>query len=78
MIFEKIRSLLAEQMDVEKEQITLETNIVDDLNADSLDVVELMTAMEEEFGIVIADERVHNLRTIGEITEFIEEVLENM
>ena len=73
MVFEKIRSILAEQFDVEKESITLETNIQEDLGADSLDVVELISLLEEEFDFEIPDEDVENLKTVDGIVTFIEE-----
>ena len=76
MIFEKVRDLLAEEMDVEASEITLETNIVDDLGADSLDIVELITTLEDEYGIVIADDEAKNLVTVGEVVAFIEKQLD--
>ncbi|MBP3322567.1 MAG: acyl carrier protein [Clostridia bacterium] len=74
MVFEKIRELIAEQFSIDDEdEITLATDIVDDLNADSLDVVDLMMSIEEEFGLEeIPEEELEELRTVGAIVEYIE------
>ena len=72
MVFEKIKSLLADQLDTDAEGITLETNIADDLGADSLDVVELLMAIEDEFEVEIPDEEIENIKTIGDLTEYIQ------
>ena len=75
MVYEKLRALLAEQMDISVEEITPDTNIIDDLGADSLDVVELLTALEDEFDLVITDDRVRELYTVKEVADFIEALL---
>ena len=74
MVFEKIRELIAEQFSIDDEdEITLATDIVDDLNAASLDVVDLMMSIEEEFGLEeIPEEELEELRTVGAIVEYIE------
>ena len=56
MLFEKVRDILAEQLEIDPETITLDTNIVDDLDADSLDFVEMITSIEDEFNIVVTGE----------------------
>lgn len=56
MVFEKLRALLARQLEISEDKITMDTHIVDDLGADSLDVVELIMSLEDEYGIVITDE----------------------
>ena len=73
MVFEKIKSLLADQLDTDAEGITLETNIADDLGADSLDVVELLMAIEDEFEVEITDEEIENLKTVGAVVDYIQE-----
>jgi acyl carrier protein len=70
-----VKELLASQFAVDPDSITMETDLVKDLGADSLDLVELLTMLEEEFGIVITDEAVYNYKTVAEITEFIEQTL---
>jgi len=63
----KIREIIAEQLDVELEEITLETSLVDDLKADSLDVIELIMAFEDEFEIKIDDDVLENIQTVEDI-----------
>lgn len=75
MVFEKLREILSSQLDVDAETITMDTNIMDDLGADSLDVVELIMALEDEFNLVITDETVRELYTVREVTEFIEKLI---
>ena len=72
MVFEKIQAILAEQFDVEEDKITLETNIAEDLGADSLDVVDLLMTLEDEFDVEIPDSEVDNIRTVGNLVKFIE------
>ena len=74
MIFEKVRDALASQFEIDPEKITLDTNLVDDLGADSLDVVELIMNIEDEFGISISDEDAANLYTVSRIVEFLEKL----
>ncbi len=73
MVFEKIRDILSEQLDAEKETITMETKIEEDLSADSLDVVELLMSIEDEFGVEIPDEEIEKLRTVGDVVNYIQE-----
>ena len=70
-----MKDLLASQFAVDASSITMETDLVKDLGADSLDLVELITLLEEEFGLVITDESVYNYKTVAEITGFIEQTL---
>ena len=74
MIFEKVRDALAAQFEIDPEKITPETNLVDDLGADSLDVVELIMNIEDEFGISISDEDAAGLYTVSRIVEFLEKL----
>lgn len=70
---EKVIAIVSEQLDVPKEEITRESNFVDDLKADSLDVVELVMAFEDEFGVTIPDDDYEKLRTVGDAVEYIGE-----
>ena len=70
-MLEKIIQALAEQLEVSPDKITAETNIFEDLGADSLDVAELMMEMEEELGIIITDETIHKFSTVGEVAKFL-------
>ncbi|MDY3080441.1 MAG: acyl carrier protein [Oscillospiraceae bacterium] len=72
MILEKVKDILAGQFEVLADTINEETNIVDDLGADSLDVVELIMSVEDEFGLAISDEEAAELTTVGKIVEYIE------
>lgn len=72
MVFEKVKEMLCEQLDVEEDKVTLEASIVDDLGADSLDVVDLIMSLEEEFDVEIPDEDVENIKTVGDIVKYIE------
>ena len=74
MIFEKVQKALAEQFEVSPDTITLDTNLIDDLGADSLDVVELIMSIEDEFGVSISDEEAANLVTVQRIVDFVEKI----
>ncbi|HIT09092.1 MAG TPA: acyl carrier protein [Candidatus Merdivicinus faecavium] len=73
MVFEKVRTILVDQLDVEEEKVTLEASITEDLGADSLDVVDLVMSLEDEFGVEIPDDQVENIKTVGDIVKYIEE-----
>ena len=73
MVFEKVKKIVAETLNVNADQITLETHLIDDLGADSLDAVELIMAIEDEFGIEIDDEHAQNTRKIGDLVAYIEQ-----
>ena len=72
MLFEKVRDILSEQLEIDPETITLDTNIIDDLDADSLDFVEMITSIEDEFNITIVDEKVGDFKTIRQVVEYLE------
>lgn len=72
MILEKIQNILAQQFEVSADSISASTNIVDDLGADSLDVVELIMSVEDEYGFSIPDEDAAELVTVGKLVEYIE------
>ena len=70
---EKVRAILAAQLDIDAEKINDTTNIAEDLGADSLDVVELMMSVEEEFEITIDEEAVKEFRTVADVASYIDE-----
>lgn len=72
-VTEKVREIVASQLGVEESEVTPEASILDDLGADSLDVVELVMALEEEFDLEVPDEDVETLRTIGDVARYIAE-----
>ena len=71
-IFEKVREIVARELKIDPEKITLDSAFVDDLGADSLDMVELVMALEDEFGISISDEEAQTIRKIRDAVEYIE------
>ena len=74
-MFEQVRQLLAHQFEVDENTITMDTNIADDLGADSLDVVELVMSIEDAFGITIEDEKAAELTTVRQVVDYLEERL---
>ncbi len=72
MIFEKVKQLVAEQMGIDESKITLESDIIKDLGADSLDIVEMLMKVEEEWDIVVDDADVEGLKTIQGVVAYIE------
>lgn len=74
MIFEQVRDALAQQFEVEPDSITMETNLIDDLGADSLDVVELIMSLEDLFGVSITDEDAAQLYTVRRIVDYLEKL----
>ena len=75
MVFEKVREILCDQLDVDPEEVTLDTNIIDDLGADSLDLVDFVMSLEDEFDQEIPDEDIEGIKTIGDIVSYIENSL---
>ncbi len=73
MVFDKLKGIIIEQLDVDEDKVTMTANIQDDLGADSLDVVDLVMSIEDEFGIEIPDEAVENIKTVGDIVKYIED-----
>ena len=73
MVFEKVKSILIDQLDVEEEKVTPQASIADDLGADSLDIVDLVMSLEEEFDLEIPDDQVENIKTVGDIVKYIED-----
>ena len=72
MTFERIRDALAEQFEVDPESISMDTNLIDDLGADSLDVVEMIMSLEDMYGITISDEEAAQLFTVRRIVDFVD------
>lgn len=73
MVFDKVKELISEQLDVKADDITEASNIQDDLGADSLDIVDLVMALEDEFDVEIPEDQVENIKTVGDIVKFIED-----
>ncbi|MDY0277388.1 MAG: acyl carrier protein [Acholeplasma sp.] len=71
MVFERIKELVVQEMNIPAEKVTLESKIAEDLGADSIDAIELIMGVEEEFGIEISDEEAMNIKTIGDLVDVI-------
>lgn len=74
-MFETVRKVLAEQLEVDPALITPETDIIDDLGADSLDLVELVMSLEEHYDIVLTDDKTANVRTVGQVVSMLDSIL---
>ena len=72
MVLEKVKAILAEQFDVDEDKITVETDLQEDLGADSLDVVDLLMSIEDEFEVEVPDEEIENIKTVGALVNYIE------
>jgi acyl carrier protein len=75
-IFEKVAKIIEEQLNISKDEIKLDSKFVEDLGADSLDIVELMMSLEEQFGIEIPDSEAEKMQTVGDVVEYIKSKLE--
>lgn len=73
MILEKLQEMISEQLGIEKSKITLDSDIINDLKADSLDIVEMLMGVENEWGIEIDDSEVSGIKTIKDVVDFIEQ-----
>jgi acyl carrier protein len=71
--FERLKKIIVEQLGVDEEEVTAQASFVEDLNADSLDLVELIMSLEEEFGMEISDEDAEKIQKVSDAVEFIEE-----
>lgn len=71
VVFEKVREIVVDQLGVEEDDVTMEASFIDDLGADSLDIVELIMALEEEFDLEIPDEEAEKISTVGDVVEYI-------
>ena len=72
MVFEKLRDMICDQLDLDPENVTEESLIIEDLGADSLDIVDLVMTIEEEFNVEVPDEEIENIRTVGDVVKYIE------
>ncbi len=71
MVFEKVKEIVVEQLGVEEGEVSMEASFIDDLGADSLDIVELIMALEEEFDLEIPDKEAEKITTVGDAVEYI-------
>ncbi len=73
MVFEKIRKILCEQFELEEDRVTMESNLIGDLGADSLDVIDLAMSIEDEFDIEVPDDEIEKIKTVGDVVRFVED-----
>ena len=76
MVFDKIKEIIVEQLSVDESMVTMETNLMKDLEADSLDAVEIIMAIEEEYDIEIPDEEAEKFQLVGDLVKYVEEQTE--
>ena len=76
MIFEKLKDIIAEQLSVEADEVNLDSNIQDDLGADSLDLFQIIMGLEDEFDVQIEPEKTENIKTVGEAVELLKAAIE--
>ena len=72
--FEKVRDIVVDQLGVEADEVAIESTFIDDLGADSLDIVELVMALEETFGVEIPDSEAEKISTVGDVVEYVKNV----
>lgn len=75
-MFEKVREIIADKLSLKEDDITMESSFVDDLNADSLDLVELMMALEDELDTEIPDEEAEGFKTVGDVVKYLKNHIE--
>ncbi len=73
MVFDRVREIICDQLDLEEDAVAMESNIMQDFEADSLDVVDLVMTLEDEFGIEVPDEQIEKFATVGDVVRYIEE-----
>lgn len=73
MVFEKVKAILIDQLDVEEDKVVADASVIDDLGADSLGIVDLVMALEDEFDIEIDEDKYESFKTVGDIVKYIEE-----
>ena len=73
MVFEKLKDIICEQLEVDAENVTMESNIMDDFDADSLDLVDIVMSVEDEFEVEVPEDAVEKMKTVGDVVKFIEE-----
>ena len=72
MVFETVKKIIVENLNANESEITMETLLVDDLGADSLDAVELIMALEDEYGLEVEDDAAQNIKSVGDLVKYIE------
>ena len=73
MVFDKVKKIIVDELEIDPEKVTLEANLAEDLEADSLDAVSLIMQLEEEFGLEIDDDAAQQVKTVGDLVKYIED-----
>ena len=73
MVFEKVKAILCEQFELDEDRVTMDSNLISDLGADSLDVIDLSMSIEDAFDIEVPDDEIEKFKTVGDIVRFVEE-----
>ncbi len=73
MSFDKVRMLLANQLNISADKIKMESRFIEDLNIDSLDMIEMLMALEDEFGVIIPNDKIDKIKTVGDLCKLISE-----
>ena len=73
MVFERIREIICDQLDLEEDKVTMDSDIMEDFEADSLDVVDLVMSIEDQFGLEVPADQIESFRTVGDVVRYIEE-----
>ena len=73
MMFEKIREIICDQLELEEDQVTMDSSLLEDLGADSIDLADLVMTFEDEFNMEISDEALENIKTVSDIVKYVEE-----
>ncbi len=73
MVFEKVKGILCDQLDIDEDSVTMDSVITEDFGADSLDFVDLVMTLEEEFEVEFPDDEIKNIRTVGDLVKYIEQ-----
>ena len=73
MVFEKLREFICEQLDVREEDVSLESDLREDFDADSIDLVDIVMSIEDEFSVEVPEDMIEELKTVGDVVKFIEE-----
>ncbi|MBQ8063922.1 MAG: acyl carrier protein [Clostridia bacterium] len=76
MVFETIRKLLADQLDIDEDEITMDSTLLEDLGADSIELVDLVMSIEEEYGIEVPDDATDDIRTVGDAVRYVENLVD--
>lgn len=73
MVFERVREIICDQLDLDEDRVTMDSNLLEDFDADSLDIVDLSMTLEDEFGLEMPDDKIEAFHTVGDVVRYIEE-----